>query len=134
MKRTVDLVAIVGITGALLFLASPLWAPTYTYVRKEVANVWGAIQTFPYGITLTSTTQGINTIGIHLRYDADTACWQTWQDGSLGWQLCSGRNIPPDCIAGANPLEFGAMCKNQTTGEVLMKMKNGLVALTGEAR
>lgn len=134
MRRTLDIVAITGITAILLFAASPLWAPTYTYVRKEVANVWGAIQTFPYGVTFTSTTQAVNVIGIHERYDANTNCWQTWKDNSLVKQICSTYEVPQDCGTTPSLMPFGGTCKNQTTREVLMMTGSGLIAITGSAR
>src|SRR6267142_3642754 len=52
MKRTFDIVAVMGIAATLLFVASPLWAPTYTYVRKEVANTFDALQSFNGGWTV----------------------------------------------------------------------------------
>lgn len=141
MRRTLDLVAVIGITGALLFLASPLWAPTYTYVRKEVQNTFSALQTFTTGVTLTggdlTVPSGQKTIldgslaTTYLKRDADTGCWQEWKDGTLGWQLCTSRVIPPDCASATPTLEFGAFCKDQVNKRILMNTGNGNATLSG---
>jgi len=91
------------------------------------------IYNFATGVRLPASSTAAPGSGGFLKKDADTGCWQEWKDGTLGWQLCSNRVIPPDC-ANQPVLEFGAFCKNQTTGEVLMNTGSGLVALTGAAR
>src|SRR5882672_6380828 len=102
MRRTLDIVAVTGIAAALLFVAAPLWAPTYTYVRKEVANSWSAVNTFLVGVAVTSGQRVILDAGTAVTYllrDADTGCWQEWKDGTLGWQLCADGVVPPDCTS-----------------------------------
>ena len=118
-------------------------APTYTYVRKEVANTWGALQTFTTGVTLTGGDMVIPSASkvtldgalnsTYLKRDADTGCWQEWKDGTLGWQLCGDRVIMPDCSSGTPTLEFGAFCKDQSSGRVIMNTGTGTVYVSGDS-
>lgn len=50
MRRVLEIVGYIGITATILIgVVNPLMAPVYTYVRKEVANNWSALQTFTAG-------------------------------------------------------------------------------------
>jgi len=95
--------------------------------------VYSKMQTLGAGAKFTATTTAAPGTGTYLRKDADTGCWQEWQDGALGWQLCQDGVVPPDCAA-TGPLEFGKFCKDQMSGEVRIKTGSGLIALTGAAR
>lgn len=46
----------------------------------------------------------------------------------------SGYIILPACKTDTSTMEFGGMCKNTSTGDILVKTGSGLIALTGSAR
>lgn len=89
--------------------------------------------TFGSGLTAAATSAPVPASGEFLKRDADTGCWQQWHDGTLGWQLCTNRAIMPDCASSRPTLEFGAMCKDQSSNppRVLMNNGSGLIAVTG---
>lgn len=57
----------------------------------------------------------------YLVKDLDTGCMQQWKDGTLGWQLCNGYVVPPDCGTDTSTVPFGGMCKDQATGRVRLR-------------
>lgn len=53
--------------------------------------------------------------------DPLTGCVQVWVDALLDWQFCPSHVIPPSCPTDTSSLPFGAMCKDLTTGDLLVR-------------
>lgn len=129
-ERNNTILIIAFMTMALAWFMEPIIASTTAFIDK--AQTFTVMPTMSAGIKLSATTVAAPGSGTFLRKDADTGCYQQWQDGALGWQLCTSRVIPPDCAAAVPTLEFGAFCKDQTSGRIIMNAGTGLVYVTGD--
>lgn len=124
MKRTIDIVAVVGLTAVFIAgLWNPLWAPTYTYVRKEVANTWTSIQTFSGGassssLQLTASTTTAAPMDVFMRRDADTGCVLMFEAARQTWQLCPTYAVPPPCPADTSGMPQPSLCFDVQTNHL----------------
>jgi hypothetical protein len=122
------------LTRAAMQAGTWTWAHMQTFTSGLTAN--GAI-TANAGASIASGQKlylNGSTNTTYLTWDADTACIQQWRNGTLVRQTCAGYEVSQDCPTDTSSLPFGGMCKNQATGEVLLKTGSGLIALTGSAR
>lgn len=129
MKRALWISGLVVVS--MLLVSFTAFPTTYTYAVRELSQTFSAIQTFSKGATFTTTTQAPNSIGVSLKYDADTSCWQEWKDNTLGWQFCDAFVVPPPCSASITLMPLGGQCRNIATGEIFMNTAGGIVALSG---
>lgn len=133
MKRALR---IAGLTLVLLF---GLWtvAPAQVLNAITPALLQARLWTFSQGIAV-SSGQKIYLEGsggdTYLLRDADTNCVQQWKDGSLTWQLCGNRVIPPDCGSDLSSYALGSYCKDTSTGWIYMRTGGGFIKVTGVQR
>lgn len=72
--------------------------------------------TVPGGVNLPAGQQlGFSGPGgtTYLVGNGDTGCIEQWKNNKLGWQMCDGGVIPPDCPTDTSAFGFGEMCKDQ---------------------
>jgi len=125
MKRLAPYALITALLIALIWTVVP--APTYTYVVRELAQTFTALQTFGAGLTV-SSGQKVGFEGsagdTYWTRDASVQVLDAYKDGTLAATVRADSFGPPAC-----PSDFGTMapgiCIQSSTGLLVFKDASG---------